>query len=129
MAAFYLDEDAPESLALLLTALDYAVTTTRGARRKGSPDYDQLWYAALNGWTLVTLNRKDYQLLHGAWHRWAVARQHAGILVAPHVPSRHLADLAAAIDAVATDPNITLSNALYAWTAASGWQTSSIQNH
>lgn len=125
MAAFYLDEDAPEALAPLLNALGHAATTTRTAGLKGSPDYDQLWYATLHGRTLVTLNRRDYQLLHGAWRRWGVSRQHAGILVAPHVPRRDLGSLAAAIDALVSDPIIALRNTLYAWTTASGWRLSS----
>ena len=122
MAAFYLDEDAPEALAPLLAALGHAVATTRTEGRKGKPDYDQLWHATLHGWILVTLNRKDFVLLHGAWRHWDVTRQHAGILVAPHVPSSNLAGLAATIDVLVSDPAIELSNALYVWAARAGWR-------
>jgi len=66
MAAFYLDEDVPEALATLLVALGHTATTTRGVNRKGLPDYAQLWHAMLRDWVFITLNRKDYLLLHGA---------------------------------------------------------------
>ena len=42
MAAFYLDQDAPEALASLLSSYGHAATTTRAEDRKGRPDYDQL---------------------------------------------------------------------------------------
>jgi hypothetical protein len=79
MAAFYLDEDVPEALGALLVALGHTATTARAANRKGLPDYAQLWHAALHGWVFITLNRKDYVLLHGAWLLWGVAQQHPGI--------------------------------------------------
>ncbi len=67
MAAFYLDEDTPEALAQLLAHAGHTATTTTHATRKGTQDYEQLWFAATRGWIFLTLNRKDYTLLHGAW--------------------------------------------------------------
>jgi hypothetical protein len=122
MAAFYLDEDVPEELALLLVALNHQATTVRAARRKGLPDYAQLWHAAVHDWIVVTLNRKDYLLLHGAWQHWGVSRAHAGILVLPHVPRADLPTVAAAIDALVSQPLTILDNTLYSWTASAGWR-------
>lgn len=123
MAAFYLDEDVPEALAPLLAGVGHRATTTRIEGHKGVPDYVQLWHAALHGWIFVTLNRKDYLLLHGAWQHWGVPRQHAGILVLPHVPRADLPALAAAIDALVSSPLIVQGNALYSWTASAGWRS------
>ncbi len=66
MVSFYLDEDTPEFLAELLTQHGHFATTTTREGRKGTRDYEQLWFAAECAWVFVTLNRKDYELLHGA---------------------------------------------------------------
>ena len=122
MAAFYLDEDVPEALASLLNGVGHHATTTRTEGHKGVPDHAQLWHAALHSWIFVTLNRRDFLLLHGAWLHWGVPRRHAGILVLPHVPRASLPTAAAAIDALVADPLTVLGNALYVWTAATGWR-------
>lgn len=98
MVAFYLDEDTPEALAIPLTSLGHTVATTTSAQRKGTKDYDQLWFAALRGLIFVTLNRADYTLLHGAWLHWGVARTHAGIIVLHHMAPSDLVPIAQDID-------------------------------
>lgn len=60
--------------------------------------------------------------LHGAWQHWGVPCQHAGILVFPQVPRANLPVAAAAIDALVVDPLMVLGNALFVWTAATGWR-------
>ena len=122
MAAFYLDEDVPEALGLLLVGAGHQAITTRAANRKGLPDYAQLWHAALQGWIFVTLNRKDYQLLHGAWQQWGVPQHHAGILVLPHVPRANLPTVVEAIDRLVANPLTVRDNALYGWTESTGWR-------
>jgi hypothetical protein len=112
----------PEALATLLVALGHTATTVRATNCKGLPDYAQLWHAALHGWVFITLNRKDYALLHGAWRLWGVAHQHPGILIAPHVPRADLVGLAAAIDALVANPVTVLANTLFEWTATAGWK-------
>lgn len=126
MAAFYLDEDVPEDLACLLTARGHFATTTRIEGRKGVPDERQLWYAAERGWTIVTMNRRDYRLLHGAWllwtHEWNVQSQHAGVLILDHLLP---ADVPRVIDAIhdfVRDAGIRLPNALYDWNRNAGWR-------
>ncbi len=71
MAAFYFDEDVAEDLLPLLAERGHTIVTTRMEGRKGAPDPRQLLYAAGRGWTLVTLNRGDYRLLHDAWLMWS----------------------------------------------------------
>lgn len=85
------------------------------------PDYAQIWHAALYHWIFVTLNRKDYLLLHGAWRHWAVARQHGGILILPHVPRSALPVLAGSIETLIAQPSRTRENTVYSWTASAGW--------
>ncbi len=94
MAAFYLDEDTPEVLAVPLERLGHIVTTTTQANRKGTKDYEQLWFAATPGLIFLTLNRADYTLLHGAWQHWNVARSHAGIIVLHHLTKEDLMPIA-----------------------------------
>ena len=88
MAGIYTDNDVPLRVAPLLRARGHGVTPTRDLGRSAALDDDQLLLAAQRGWTLVTHNRKDYELLHDAWRRWfsafAVAATHAGILILPH---------------------------------------------
>ncbi|HVA92650.1 MAG TPA: DUF5615 family PIN-like protein [Chloroflexota bacterium] len=122
MAVFYLDEDVPEAIAPLLVGFGHRATTTRAEGRKGIPDYAQLWHSAIHNWIFVTLNRKDYLLLHGAWQHWDVSRQHGGILMLPHVPRANLPTLAAAIDTLVSNPSTILGNAVYGWTASAGWR-------
>src|SRR5437868_5638451 len=71
MAALYLDEDIPVALADLLHARGHRAITTRHERHLGSPDPEQLLFAANGGLALVTHNRGDFARLHEAWLTWA----------------------------------------------------------
>ncbi|MGH2409140.1 MAG: DUF5615 family PIN-like protein [Chloroflexota bacterium] len=122
MAVFYLDEDVPEAIALLLVGFGHRAITTRAEGRKGIPDYAQLWHAALHDWIFVTLNRKDYLLLHGAWQHWGVPRRHGGILILAHVPRINLPTLAAEIDTLVLNSSMIGDNAVFGWTASAGWR-------
>lgn len=125
MAALYLDEDLPVVLADLLRARGHAASTTRDARRLGSPDPAQLLFAADGGLALVTHNRGDFARLHEAWLTWArgwdVRREHAGIIVLGRVrgkPPEEYADLL--IDLLA-DPQQTLADTFQRWHPHVGW--------
>jgi hypothetical protein len=126
MAALYLDEDAPEDLASLLAVRGHFTVTTRAEGRKGAPDERQLWYAAEHRWTLITMNRRDYRLLHGAWllwtHEWSIQSQHAGILILDHL---FPVDVPRAVDAIhdlVHDVETRLQNSLYDWSRNAGWR-------
>ena len=58
-------------------------------------DDEQLLVAANLNRILVTCDRKDFILLHDAWHRWSAAwnvvAHHAGILVIPDLWTRERA--------------------------------------
>lgn len=126
MAAFYLDEDVPEDLARLLTARGHFATTTRIEGRKGVPDERQLWYAAERGWTVVTMNRRDYRLLHRAWllwtHEWNVQSPHAGVLILDHLLPADVPRVVNAIHDFVRDAGIHLPNALHDWNRNAGWR-------
>lgn len=128
MVAFYLDEETPAGLAPWLVDRGHFATTTRAEGRKSVPDYRQLWFAADQNWTVVTLNRKDFIALHGAWllwsHEWGVQPEHAGILLLPPVLRREYAAVAAVIDVHVRDPDTRLVNNLFAWRRAAGWMRS-----
>jgi len=104
MAAFYLDEDTPEPLAQTLIGYDHSATTTTSANRKGAKDYEQLWFAAAQGAILLTLNRKDYTLLHGAWKHWGVDCPHAGIIILHAMDATELGAIAEDIDTFVQNP-------------------------
>ncbi len=105
MASFYLDEDVTENLAAPLHGRGHSVTTTTAAGWKGTRDHDQLWFAAHNEWILITVNRRDFESLHGAWLLWDVPKSHAGNILL-HQPSEGaLAEMAREIAGLATDPD------------------------
>lgn len=126
MAAFYRDEDAPEDLARLLAVRGHFTSTTRLEGRKGVPDERQLWYVAERRWTLVTMNRRDYRLLHGAWllwtHGWNVQFEHAGILILDHLLPTDVPRAADEIHNLMQDAGIHLPNSLYDWNRNAAWR-------
>lgn len=85
MADVYLDEDVWLQLADDLRLQGHAVVTYRDHRLRGASDALHLLTAAQEQRVLVTCNRRDFRLLHDAWHywtaAWGVATQHAGIIV------------------------------------------------
>lgn len=104
MAALYLDEDTPEALARTLVAYGHTAMTTTQANRKGAKDYEQLWFAAMQDLVLLTLNRKDYMLLHGAWKHWRVDRPHAGIIILHAMDATELTSVAEDINRFVRNP-------------------------
>lgn len=68
---FYLDEDVTERPSDPLAALGCDVVSTKAVGRKGSKDFDQLLYAAVERRLLITFNAADFRPLHGAWLSWS----------------------------------------------------------
>ena len=124
MAGIYTDNDVPLRVAPLLRARGHDVTTTRDLGRTAARDDDQLLLAAQRGWTLVTHNRRDYELLHDAWRRWfsafGIVEMHAGILVLPQKPQLSAEQIAQEVDALLTS-GAPLANELYRWQRLGGW--------
>ncbi|MGH2532464.1 MAG: DUF5615 family PIN-like protein [Thermomicrobiales bacterium] len=126
MAAFYTDEDVTLALEEPLRARGHLVASTDGEGRRRSPDPHQVLYAAERDWTLITHNRRDYRLLHDAWHLWAhawkVPYRHAGIIVLEQLPRHPAAEIADLIHGLVVDAETSLANALYDWRQATGWR-------
>jgi hypothetical protein len=125
VAGFYLDHNVAADVARLLRGSNHAVITAHDQGLGAAGDDEHLLLAAQRGWTLVTHNRKDFLLLHDAWRHWAsawgVAEPHAGILIVPQPPGASHAQIAAALEAlISGGPSLT--NQLYLWRPASGWQ-------
>ena len=129
---FVLDEDVSHALAGLLRFHGYDADSAKELGRLGLTDVQVLLRAADDGRTLITKNNEDFRALHEAWvswrGRWAaeVARTvgtpvdlsgHAGILIVPQRPNHVLAPI---IEAFA-DANESISDRLFAWSAAKGW--------
>lgn len=125
MVTFYLDEDVSEDWVPLLRDRGHSAFTTREEGRKSAPDYRQLWFAATQNWTVLTLNRKDFIALHGAWllwsHEWGVRPHHAGIVIVPQASPPEAGQVVARIHDLVRDPDKRLVNSLYEWRRAAGW--------
>ncbi|MGD9894165.1 MAG: DUF5615 family PIN-like protein [Dehalococcoidia bacterium] len=125
MASFYLDHNVAVNIAFLLRAINHAGTTANEAGLGSTHDDEHLLFAAQHGLTLVTHNRTDFVLLHGAWRRWGVAwnasQSHAGVLIVPQPPLATNNQIAQELDGfLAGEPSLT--NELYQWRPSSGWQ-------
>jgi hypothetical protein len=76
--------------------------------------------------TLVTHNRKDFDLLHAAWIRWSGAWQttarHLGILILPQAWSVERAVL----ELSSATTSLVLPNHLYRYLPTGGWQPSAL---
>ena len=113
MTVLYFDEDFRSGTAPRLAALGYKVHTTQWERNFGFLDPDQLLYAVQRGWTMVTHNRKDFQLVYRAWTLWGMQPPHFGILVLAQGPygDQHVRTIHTFLSGTPA-----LSNMLYLWT-------------
>jgi hypothetical protein len=124
VARLYLDSDVSRWLAPALRAAGHDTTTAHAEGRPGGSDDEQLLFAAQAGRVLLTHNRDDFVLLHGAWRRWpaawgVAAPAHPGILVLDHRPET---ELTGAVDAfLGRAAPVPLVGALYWWRARLGW--------
>jgi hypothetical protein len=83
----YLDEDVDVLVAHLLRGRGFDATTTIDAGQLGSPDEQQLLYAARNEMAVLTHNREDFEAL--ATRFYETGRTHSGIFIATrHPPQR-----------------------------------------
>lgn len=79
-ASLYLDEDVSVLVARLVQARGLDATTTHEQQMLGQPDPLQLAYAVSLERCILTHNRLDYEILHGAY--LADGQRHAGIVIA-----------------------------------------------
>jgi hypothetical protein len=119
---FYLDHDVAIELADDLRALGHQALTTRDQGAETARDFRQLLIAAQAHRVLVTHNRKDFRLLHGAWITWSevwgVQAIHAGILILPHARP---AESARRLQAFAQNHPGLLSNELHECNGRGEW--------
>lgn len=94
MASFYTNENFPLKLVLLLREMDHDVLTSHeaGNANQRIPDFDVLEFSAKSGRILLTLNRRDFIVLHQKMPA------HAGVIVCTQNPNLH--EQAKQIDAV-----------------------------
>jgi uncharacterized protein with PIN domain len=77
---FYIDEDAMSSaLTRALRMRGFDVETAQELGMRGIPDEVHLQYAASQGRTLFSFNRRDYIRIHGEW--LTAGRTHSGIIL------------------------------------------------
>jgi hypothetical protein len=120
VAQFYLDQDVDLRLGALLARHGHPTQSTRDHFATRRSDDQQLLFAAQRGWTLITHNGKDFELLHYAWCRWAPALgmqpfpPHAGILVIPQKARQSTEDTVERILSLLAQGG-SLANMLYWW--------------
>jgi len=80
----FLNEDVHTRLAKALRQRGFDAITTVEAGMSGSPDEEQLAFAASRGRVILTFNRSDYARLHKRYaeHGW----EHCGIIVSEQYP-------------------------------------------
>ena len=75
----YLDEDVDVLLVNLLRARGFHITTTQEAGNIGKTDAEQLEYAALHDYVLLTHNRADFEILASTCLKSGL--KHGGIII------------------------------------------------
>ena len=80
----FLNEDVHTRLAKALRQRGFDAITTVEAGMSGSPDEEQLAFAASQGRVILSFNRGDYARLHKRYaeHGW----EHCGIIVSEQYP-------------------------------------------
>ena len=78
---FYLDEDQSDVAAVIARERGSDVTCSHEEGRDGTPDHEQLAYAAAQGRAIVTRNYPDFHRLTVEFQRQG--RLHAGVLMVP----------------------------------------------
>lgn len=125
MPRFYLDNDVSLGLVPLLKERGHTLETARGLGHSAAGDDAQLLIAVQRQATLVTYNRRDFELLHDAWRTWPTAFSldfppHSGILTLAHAP---VAEQMTAIDELLNVETFgRLRNELFSWRHGRGWQ-------
>ncbi len=75
----YLDEDLSDTVAIIARELGSDTTCSHEDGRDGTPDFEQLEYAAAQGRAFVTRNRRDFYHLTFEFQRRGLP--HAGVLL------------------------------------------------
>jgi hypothetical protein len=88
-ARVYLDEDVDVLIATLLRSRGYEATTALEAGKLQLSDAEQLAFAAIAGFVILTHNRLHFESL--AAECLADGRQHAGIIIAVRRPAYEIA--------------------------------------
>lgn len=121
MPAAYIDHDVAFGVAILCRQHGLPAVSVRERHQSQLPDWEHLLTASRRGAFLISHNRKDYRLLHGAWLRWSrewgAPTQHAGILIPQQGLPRQTFDAVLALLAEGTP----LTNRMFEWRRGSGW--------
>src|SRR3954454_7961996 len=82
--SIYLDECVDRDLTTRLQARGFSATSTYAEGMSGAADQLQLEFDAQHDWTILSHNKRDYQL----WHRASLqqGRTHSGIILLRQSP-------------------------------------------
>ena len=116
MARFYLDENIPREVQLILSRYAHDVVHAYDLGDRSVPDPEHLQVAARDNRILVTYNRRDFRLLHQFWtalNAWGnLDQRHAGLLTSwGDIPDEPWANLVH--NFVSQDPD--LDNHMWEW--------------
>jgi hypothetical protein len=130
VADFYQEEPVSDLTAARLVELGHSNVDAKQILPRGTSDHTHLATAARLRRILLTINSKDFRLLHAAWRDWFLEwgeppyPRHAGILIIPQPPSRSPiagAELVHALVASLTAGE-SLDHRLFWWSSGLGWR-------
>jgi hypothetical protein len=78
--SLYFDEDVSATLTENIHTRSFRVQSARNVHMLGRDDEEQLAYAVLHRYTVVTHNRNDFEKLH--YYYLATSQRHYGIVIA-----------------------------------------------
>lgn len=132
MHRFVLDAGVAHGIAGILRMRGLDIDSAKELDRLGLSDVQALLRAAVDGRAIITHNSRDFLALHEAWLTWArrwsdeasagsgrpiTLSPHAGILIVPHAPRYHLAQIIAEF----SEGVETLENRLFVWRPTNEW--------
>lgn len=123
MADLYLDQNVPRAVGEAMTPQGHTSRTVYQLGLEAARDDLHLFRCWQEGWTFVTHDTDDYELLHRAWLRWGPGwgvsppPVHSGIIALPQVGAPALVGPVG--DFLAATP--PLANRMYRWRQAEGW--------
>lgn len=119
-ARFYFDENVSERLIPALRDIDHDVALAIRLGQRKPSDSALLLDAARLGRIFITLNGRDFQILHEAWRAWSTAwngadaARHAGILIMRPGNRAAVPVIVGAIDRFIQDVD-TFQHRLFRW--------------
>jgi hypothetical protein len=116
--ALYLDEDVPHGLRDRLGQMGFNVRLARDVLPAATEDSRHLKTCAENSWTIITINRKDFERLHKYWQvlrSWALLTTHHGGIISVSGDPPLADEWVAEIGQLVTSRGANLFDSMWVW--------------